>query len=277
MATRPSDLPSYDKPPVVEVALSVQFEALAGYRTVQAASLRRIFQAQYPKVAEQPPLEPAFETFGTHPRNAEGVRLHVRNAPQVPRLWFLNENESELIQFQEDRFVHNWRKTGAGTDYPRYEHIKDAFLAEWGKIRDHAKNEGLGEIKPNQCEVTYINHIVSEENINFHSKIGAAFTIWNDLSDKNFKYEIEDSRFSMRFIINGTDGSPIGRLHAKAEPAWLGGGLAGVVLTLTARGQPAENSVAAVSAFFDLGREQIVRGFTALTTEQMHRMWERTQ
>ena len=277
MVTRPPDLPSYTKPPVVEVALSVQFEALTGYKTVQAALVRQVFHAEYPKVVEQAPLEPAFETFGTHPRNAEGVRLHVRTAPQVPRLWFLNDDESELIQFQEDRFVHNWRKTGTEVEYPRYEHIKEAFIEEWGQIRSLANSEGLGEIRPNQCEVTYTNHIVSNENRDLHKEFGSVFTIWNDLPDNILEYKVEDSRFSTRFVIHAPDGSPIGRLHVKAEPAWLAGGTAGIVLTLTARGRPAENTDSAISAFFDVGREHIVRGFTGLTTEEMHRMWERTQ
>jgi hypothetical protein len=42
----------------------------------------------------------------------------------MPRFWFVNEVGTELLQFQLDRFVHNWRKTGEGIEYPRYERIR---------------------------------------------------------------------------------------------------------------------------------------------------------
>jgi hypothetical protein len=50
-----------------------------------------------------------------------------------------------------------------------------------------------------------------------------------------------------------------------------------MIMTLTARGFPirvAETSdIEAAFAFFDLGREWIVKGFKDLTTPAMHKVW----
>jgi hypothetical protein len=48
-------------------------------------------------------------------------------------------------------------------------------------------------------------------------------------------------------------------------------------LTLTARGTPKSESDKDILAWFDLGREWVVRSFTDVTTEKMHERWGRTR
>ena len=72
---RPPDLPDFDNPPLVEVVLSVQFSDLQSYRTVHPGLLwERKFRESFPEFAEQPPLDPLFETLAPS-------RLHGQGSP----------------------------------------------------------------------------------------------------------------------------------------------------------------------------------------------------
>jgi uncharacterized protein (TIGR04255 family) len=275
--SRPADLPDFEDPPLVEVALSVQFSELRAYRTVHAGILwAQKLREAYPKFAEHPPLNPTFEAFG--PKSPAESRFEFKQlaGPPVPRLWFLNADESELIQFQADRLVHNWRKTGLAGDYPRYESLKDRFFEELDDINRFFQDENIGKIEPNQCEVTYVNAIRLEDGTDIRLQPEIALRNWcavelGDADPVATLPQIENATFSVRYVIQ-SNGEPIGRLHVSAQPA---DGKPALRLDLTARGAPSDPSFAAVASFLDQGREAVVRGFTALTTPEMHRLWRR--
>jgi hypothetical protein len=50
-----------------------------------------------------------------------------------------------------------------------------------------------------------------------------------------------------------------------------------IVLQLTARGRPKSSEAADIVNWLNLGREWVVRGFTDLTTQSMHKLWEREE
>jgi len=54
------DLPSFDRPPVTEVVVGVQFSPLA-IRAIDLAPLRQIWNDEFPIVTEQPPLDPTLD------------------------------------------------------------------------------------------------------------------------------------------------------------------------------------------------------------------------
>jgi len=279
---RPFDLPEYDRPPVVEVVLSVQFSELRAYRTIHAGILwQQHFKNDFPKVSEQPELPPTFEIFGAQsPRGSSGLSITQALGPPVPRLWFCNRTDTELVQFQADRFAHNWRKVGLDQDYPRYEYIRSQFFKEFELVSTFAAEYELGELRPNQCEVTYVNHIALEDGENILISPYQAFRFFSDWRPSKDDEAAtlprnEDSRFSARFVMEDGRGNPVGRLLVAADPAVDRDLRPMYRLTLTARGAPASTQPDAISAFFDMGRIAIVRGFTALTTAQMHRQWRR--
>lgn len=71
-------------------------------------------------------------------------------------------------------------------------------------------------------------------------------------------------------------GQFLGRLTVSAQPAVRRSDKKPLIaLTLTSRGRPIGAGISGVLTFFDLGREWIVRGFTDLTADEMHRMWGR--
>ena len=95
---------------------------------------------------------------------------------------------------------------------------------------------------------------------------------WRPLRDSAFLPTPEELLLSWRYRMS----EDTGRLHVMVRPAWD----ANKRRFLDAesdgarRGREGTESKARF-AFFDMGREWIVRGFADLTTESMHRNWER--
>jgi len=216
-------LPEFSTPPVTEVALSVQFETLRKLRANVIGFLWNEFKAEYPHYQEQAPLEPVTEKFGAPLTSRTQVSLEMMQTLPLPRYWFLNDegDGTELIQVQQDRFVHNWRKLGDGEEYPRYEkHIRPAFKSGLEKFRDFLGREEIGELVPNQCEVTYINHILSGRGWNSHGEIDKVLSIVENCYSSEFLPPLEDGRIQLRYVMNDSDGQPIGRLHINVQPGY---------------------------------------------------------
>jgi len=271
--TRPR-LPDFTNPPVIEVALSVQFEPLSGFRTSHFGLLWSDFRRQFPRTEEHPPRPPVIDQFGI--RRAPKMDVRVEVALPVPQCRFLNDTGTELIQIQQDRFVHNWRKVGAGDEYPRYESVKRRFEQELGVFRQFLAREDLGELVPNQCEITYVNHIISGAGWERHGELGEVITVWTTRYSDTFLSGPEDIGLRVRYIIPGVDGSPIGRLLVSVDPAYRAEDDRPIyVLLLTARGRPIGQGIEGALGFLDIGREWIVRGFTSLTSPRMHEIWGR--
>jgi len=232
-------------------------------------------RTKFPVVQEQQPIAPVIEVLGLPPDQEAGMRVELLKVPPVPRCWFMNNEGSELLQVQQDRFISNWRKTPPGVDYPRYEHVREVFFDNFRFYEEFLGRERLGEIIPNQCEVTYVNHIHAGEIWSKPGQLGKVFTVWAPTYSDEFLSEPEDVRFVIRYAITDDNADMVGRLHISLEPKYSTDGNLVFVMVLTARGKPSASSAQGIRDFFDLGRKWIVRGFTSITTQQMHDLWGR--
>ncbi len=269
---RPSDLPDFANPPVVETVLSVQFEPLSQLRAAHLGLFWAQIRDRYPKTEDRLPLEPVIERFPEPARGHVTFQFPIPEVPPVPRIWLTHLNETELIQLQADRFVKNWRRSGHGDAYPRYERVREGFDEAFREFEAFVTREDLGSIEVNQCEVTYVNHIVAGELWNSHGDLAKVFTLWRD-APASPPGKPEDAAFRARFPIGDGSGNPVGRLHIDVQAAFRNpDGKPMFVLNLTARGYMGHST-----DFFDLGRDWIVRSFAEITTKEMHRIWERRQ
>jgi uncharacterized protein (TIGR04255 family) len=271
---RPQDLPDFRKPPLAETVLSLQFEPVARLRTGHLGLLWERFRKQLPVIEEHAPLPPVFENF----KQPSPPQVEVTFEEKLPvlRTWFLNEAGTELIQVQSDRFVHNWRKMEGIDPYPRYEPIRDRFRLEVAVLEQFLKDEKLGTLTVNQCEVTYVNHIEPSGVWGRHGEVDKVFVFSSGLNTGSFLTAPEDVALRMRFVIPDEAGNPVGRLHVVVQPAWKKSDNSPILaLSLTARGVPFGEGVEGAFAFFDLGRRWIVKAFADITTPDMQRAWER--
>ncbi len=267
---RPSYLPDFERPPVVEVALSVQFEPLA-FVARHIAELWQSCRSEFPNWQDQHPIAPAFELFGEAIPDARAWL----NVAQLRRAIFRNERGTELKQYQADRFVRNWTKAVDAPTYPRYESVLGPFATDLRALIDFAEKESLGSLAANQCEVTYVNLIPLGESP--ATTLGSVIHPWSGSFSDTFLQDPESSEVGAHFVMRGGDPSqPLGRLHIVGRVVTdLEAGGKAIQLTLTARGQPLGTGVEGVITFLNLGREHIVKGFASFTSAEMHQTWGR--
>lgn len=267
-------LPDFKSPPVTEVVLSVQFAGLPLFRGVHAGLYWREIRDEYPVVSEQTPIPPIFETFGATPM-LTSFQGQIMLPPPV-RHWFETPDGEHLVQLQPDRILHNWRKRSPEMEYPRYESLCAKFTDEVDKLATLLGQEGLGEIRPNQCEVTYINTITLPGGENPHEHFGRITPLWTgDLSEPS-PGSPEITTIQTRFVLR-KDHTPFGRVYVTFTPAFRAIDHKPVVqLEITTRGKPEQQSIAAAFALLDEGRDVVVRTFASVTTPLMHKEWGRT-
>ena len=276
MTDQGQKLPSFSRPPLVETALGVQFEPLENLHIPRIGLLWQRFRDQLPIVEQQPPIAPIIERVGARaPLQRPGFEILQR--PPLPRCWFLDRAGTELLQIQQDRLIWNWRKTSDSAPYPRYEDgVRPRFVEYLDKFLDFLKDEEMGDFRPNQCEVTYVNHIVSGEGWSTHSEIDKVFVGWNSAYKEHALLDLENIQFNCRHIIYDEAHKFLGRLHVNVEPVFeLSGDKPMFVLSYTARGMPLSPDRDGVLGFLDLGRQRIVETFDNATTPEMHRIWRR--
>lgn len=270
-------LPKYETPPVIEVALSVQFKPLTKLKSPELGLLWAEYKEKFPKAEQHPPLPTAEESFEKRLQRVT-VELEFSESASVPRYWFITELGTELVQVQQDKFVFNWRRIGGSDAYPSYSHVRKLFIEQINVFRRFIKREDLGDLEINQCELTYVNHLAGGEGWERFGQLDQVLSTWNASYSDSFLSEPEDVRLAIRHLIPNEAGTPLGRLYTSLEPARrVPDGREIMILTLSARGKPEGEGFDGAMRFLDKGHEWVVRGFTSLTTPNMQKIWRRTQ
>ncbi len=260
-------------PPLNEVVLSLQLDPIRGLKAPFLGLFWEAIRPEYPLVEEHPALDPVKETFDERGPALRTADFRFVTKMETPRCWFITASGDELVQLQQDRMIYNWRRRSEAAVYPRYEALRTRFLQQAARLRKFVAKEELGEITPNQCEITYINSIDIDQWPQ-RGELNRAFRFWSPMSMSELENP-EDAGFNMRCRIGGL-GVPA-RLHVT-----LGLGKRAPdkklvhVLNLTARGAPTSPDVEGVLAFMDYARNEVNRAFLALTSEQIQRdVWGR--
>jgi uncharacterized protein (TIGR04255 family) len=265
--SRPDDLPDYGKPPLNEVVLGVQFNQPEGYQQIRAGEVWALYQADYPRVEEQPALAPTFETFGGRPSN-QAFPFELTTGATHDRFWFLSPTGDELIQFQADRFLHNWRKVGEGTNpYPRFERMIEKFEADLQQFESYVHSLSTKPLVITQCEVTYVNHIFVEAESNPSH--------WFNFLCFEDGQQPEDVAVVVRRVLKDSQGKPLARVIAEVKSAITQKGENIYRLTITVRGAPPAGRLADAIEFLWNGRGTVVNTFSEITTKAAQAKWER--
>lgn len=153
------DLPSFERPPVVEVAVGVHFLQLPGLNTVALVRLvDDLWRGRFPHTVEQP-LSPPLPPAGRGPMLAFQLQA---GSPPI-RLWSLSEDHSILVQVQHDRLLLNWRKIKDDDPYPRYQQLRGGFAEAWQEFSNYiGDRDDYGVLQPSVAEVTFFNRVPME-------------------------------------------------------------------------------------------------------------------
>ena len=198
------------------------------------------------------------------------------------RLWFVNESADQLVQVQDDRFIRNWRRGSEPTQpYPRFEELLPRFVDDFDEFQRFLADEQIGTVDANQCEVTYVNLIKSNDHWSSHGQLAKIFQGWSPEYSQRVEWPLESVQFNVAHLINDDKGEFVGRLHVSMEPVFAAAQgspptpVPAFRLTLTARGRPLSEGFDGISSFLELGHRAVVTSFDKMASVDMQRAWGR--
>ena len=256
-------LPSYKNPPVNEVVCGIRFRTPDKLRIPHIGILWEKFQADYPVIQHAPPIA-----------SAKGeLKIDSATGVPIPRVWFINKSDDQLVQFQLDRFYYNWRRRQS--EYPRYSHVIKNFESVMNNIVNFFNEFEFGELEPIECELTYINHIPKGEGWNTINDLPRIFSdfVWNH-RDGRFLPNPQKVAWHAEFLLPEEKGRLIVSLKHAIRTE---GKVPLLVLELKTIGIDESARKEGIREWFDLAREWIVRGFTDSTTPEIQKIWEREE
>jgi uncharacterized protein (TIGR04255 family) len=257
-------LPTFDRPPVVEVVLGFEFQPVAEFGAVRLAQLAMLWQARYPVVQEQQPL-PMSPPIGV-PGQFPAMFVNI-GAPAI-RLWLLSEDGSLLLQLQRDRLILNWRHASSDP-YPHYDTLRPQFVRALRELTAFVREHGLGSIVGSAVEVSYVNEVVTESGLPSLSGILTAVSG----QDHHLGMPVA-SRIIQAYNARSTGSGPaVLTLTADTQ----GRGPNSTLITLTYRAAVSLDATEEdVMGTMDLGHRDVLIGFAESTTDAMHTAWGRT-
>jgi len=260
---RPADLPDFSNPPLNEVVVGVQYDPFEGFSAVDYGAVYSLFADEFPVVREQPPLEPRIETFGGS-GTASSAQFDFRPAALFPRLWFVSESEDRLIQFQDDRFLINWRKTAAEDRYPHFEGVLSEFLQNLTRLQEYYA-DFEHQLKISQAEVTYINIIPVDDFDDLSSWLNIASHQSAPVSALTFQTEE---------VICDDGKNPTSRFFIELNSVFTKNGKERAFrLNLTYRGRPHPRQELDLSEYLLTARKKIVQTFDEVCTDLAKEKW----
>ena len=255
-------LPSYKNPPVNEVVCGIRFQPPDKLRIPHVGLLWDKFRQDYPIIQHAMPIS---STKGE-------LLVDDTTGLILPRVWFINKSDDQLIQFQFDRFYFNWRRRE--NLYPRYPHVISNFEKVIDTVTQFFHEFGLGELNPIDCELSYINHMPKGQEWNTIDDISGIFRDfgWNKTPGRVLPNPIHIG-WNTVFLLP----DEAGRLGVSIKEATrTDDKISLLILELKCIGIGKSTSRVAIREWFDLAREWIVRGFTDLTTPEVQKsFWER--
>lgn len=265
-SVEPPSSPSFDAPPVSEAVLGIEFDPIDELGAIRLAQIASLWSpSSYPKIKEVPGIPPLPQTGDVPP---PAFALHM--GPTPPRLWLLSDDESDLLQLQNDRLIVNWRKTRPDAVYPRYTALYARLEKHWREFSQYLREYSLALPMRVTVECTYVNIFP------FSGDISRALSIFsrpaNELpgTDEGVQFQL------MRRIASN---SSSGRLMVSGGPNSVGVGDAAQAynLTVTTKVQGAVSSGGFAGELLAEAHAASVAAFTSITTSENHAHWRRVE
>ena len=264
---RDQDLPSFELPPLNEVALGIGFKPLECWNSIAPGEFYNLVRSGFPKIEDKAPLSPLI--VGDEPLSFEFEEL-----PAVRRTWFVSEDDSLLIQVQADRLHVNWRRTKDDSEYPRHEKLLDIFKYALVNLVNFASERGE-TLSVVGGEISYVNHIVEGDLWNSWSDLSKLFETWNPVPFRNETAKA----ISSLVVYDGAASSflqpgNVLNVEIKAAMRQLDKKRI-VVFQLLNRGKISSSNFEVISSWVQLASAEVVRVFTEITAKEAHLAWKR--
>lgn len=268
-----SNLPKFKNPPVIETVLGIQFDPLPNFSNAHLGAFwQSIGVEEWPAINDAPAIAPQFERFGEESRVPVGGFMLKLTPDLNSRLQIHNSDNTRMIQVQNERLHYNWVGY-SGHPYPNFNNVKPEFDKIWKAFREFIIKRKLGDLRLNQWEVTYVNHIPRGSLWNEPRDWVEIFPTLTPLPSQTSRVELESLIGEWHYTIK----QRLGRLHINIAHGMQQKPTEReiIVLNLTARGPLPSNdgTVATYEDGFRVGHESIVISFKELTSEKAHNFW----
>lgn len=250
-----TNLPDFSNPPVVEVAIAVEFSPLPNLDILTLVALHESWSDELPGIELQPPIAPSVAS-------AFPVEF-IAGVPPL-RLWSLSQDGDLLLQVQNDRLIVNWRRQSAGGDaYPHYPQLADAWSARWSQFLEFLSGRGISAPRSSVAEVSYVNNVILPAGVT----PAEAITIFGEpaqawpvaLTQARQVYDVSPEPFRGHTSVQAElSDSQVGELNLT------------VVTRLEGEDRVEERGL---RTMLDAAHVLSVQAFVAATSRTMHRHW----
>lgn len=188
----------------------------------------------------------------------------------LPRVWYISEDDTRLVQLQQDRLYTNWRQSSAGEEYIRFSRIAEEFEVVFSRYQEFITQLSGQPLRTVGYELTYVNIIGKGPEWQSAGDVGLVFTdiCWSDRERflpapkrvaAKFEFELPNQFGSMVVSIapakHRESHEEVFRLElAAAAPAEIVGNVP-------------------FAEWVNVAHDYIVYGFKDLTTDAMHKYW----
>jgi uncharacterized protein (TIGR04255 family) len=151
---------TYENPPIVEVAISTQFEPPRGLTQAHLGAYWADCRRDYPQVHATQVLPATTEEFGGRRTwLPPSLRLALTDEPDS-RIQMTSEDSTWMLQVQSNRIVVNWRRKADLSDpYPRFTGTWQRFENAWEHWCRFLATAKIPAPQPTHWEIVYVNRI----------------------------------------------------------------------------------------------------------------------
>ena len=241
----------YKTPPLKEVACGISYQPISNFKIPHYGLLWEKFNREdYPKCEHAPVIL------------SSNITESATEILELPRIWFIHENQNDLIQIQTDKFLQNWRKMSDDDVYPRFNHIFSEFINNLEIFSNFIDDEKLGQIAINSCELTYVNHILIDENdINIKSLDDIFSDIHFNENSNLFLPEPAGFNLTIPYVMSNKADILYAKIKDLRNPNNKN---KLIVFELTVKGGD-EKTIPELADWFSSAHEWIIRSFDELT------------
>ncbi|MGH9688428.1 MAG: TIGR04255 family protein [Candidatus Acidiferrales bacterium] len=266
--------PKFDDPPVVETAIGVQFNSLAGYSTGHAGWFWKEYLGKlgdWSRAVDAPRLEDQFERFGAEDVWKPPISMKFLQNAQSQRTQIIRADEERMVQLQDSRLVLNWKKHSA--EYPSFDGLLPEFRDVLHAFEAFAHEANFGTPGYNQWEVAYIDQFKRGDmwdSPREWSKIFPGLTVVPPLSHESLAAGDETMSADWRFSLRDRRG----RVYISLRQLRLAPTSDEVLnVTFVARGPV--NEVQTWEQGLMLGHDVVNDTFINVTSNEAHSRWKK--
>jgi uncharacterized protein (TIGR04255 family) len=247
----------FKNPPINELIIGAYFNPpLIELRAEHIGLFWDKIRDQFPKISQQSPI------VGQGEATDELLSAGSDEIYPLPRFWFVQDDESMLLQLQRNAFLLNWRKREKV--YPHFESIKQDFDRLYGLFSDFVDQQLKISLIVEMRELTYTNLV----------KAGPHWSGPDDIPSiiPSFRAPGVGNKSPLAAVLQTTtwEIAKDMRLAVKIQSGTeIKTQLSVLLFELSAKGSPAAETKTEIDRWYDRAHECTGKAFISMTSDKI--------